>query len=196
MNGQGPAGDARWLAPLKELAERRGDPPGVAARAAGICRQLRVSPWIGLGIAEHLISLDDAAVLDRAARCKHLEHAVLDQRRSLDELRKALPFAPYLLAADLVEHLHARGLGYADALEISRGLLARERPVDADGMPTPVRGQPLATYAASAEGILRLREQEGLDLRTAIEVVCEGLDPRLARRLMGLKRRRRPRRGS
>ena len=175
--------DERWLASLAELAAQRGDSDGLLRRAGSICRELRISPWIALGIAEGLIRLADAEVLDRAARCKDLQGAVLDRRMSLAELRTTMPYAPYLLAADLVEQIGGpTRWAVREAFAVADRLLALEIKVQADGTLAPVRTRPAGEYVSAAVRVAELRAQEGLDLDTAIEVAAGLLDVALARR--------------
>ena len=121
--------EERWMPSLMDLARRRGDTERVGQRAADICRQFNLAPWIALGVAERRIPLPEAALIDRASRCKQLQSAVLDQGKSLAELRRALPYAPYLLAAELVERLGHQNWTINDALAVARALLSREREI-------------------------------------------------------------------
>ena len=178
----------RWLQSLIDLAGRRGDPEPVWRRAADICRNLNLAPWIALGVAERLISLQDAALLDRAARCKELQAAVLDQRKSLADLRTALPYAPYLLAAELVDRLGRATWRLPEALEVARALLLRERQMNDDGTRKPVRQRSFEDYAAAAERIRTLMERERCDLPTAINVETGMLDPKMLREYTRRKR--------
>jgi hypothetical protein len=166
------------MEPLIALAERRGDAEPVWRRAAVLCRTLNIAPWIALGVAERRLTLADAAVLDRAARCKQLQEAVLDKQMTLDELRTAMPYAPYLLAAELVEPLGAAGGRLPELVEIARALLSREPQPSEDGTRRPIRQRPLADYVAAAGRIRALQRTERCDLKLAIE--CEtgliGLD--------------------
>ena len=177
-----------WLDALGNLAAQRGDNARTVQRAAGICRQLRISPWIALGIAEGRVAMADVAVLDRADRCKDLQAAVLEKGRPLDELRALFPYAPYLLAAEIMERLGADDWRMSDALEVARGLLEAGRTMTADGLLAPLQLRPVAEYVRDAQAILRLRQAERLDLASAIEVHVGRMDVRVARRLVQMVR--------
>jgi hypothetical protein len=172
----------RWLAPLAELAARRGVSDGVVRRAAAIARELRISPWIALGVAEGLVRMADAETLDRAARCHALQTAVLDRRMGLEALRHALPYAPFLLAADLTGHFGPERCGPRESLAIAEGLLAAERRTGASGAPAVVRTRPFDEYAAAVGRIADLRRSEGFDFETALQVATGAVELALARR--------------
>ena len=172
----------RWLTALIELAERRGDAEAVWRRAAGICRQLNVAPWIALGVAERLISLRDAPLLDRAARCKELQAAVLDRKLTLDELKTTMPYAPFLLAAELSGNPGNGTWRSPDVLQVVRALLARERKFNEDATMRPVRSRPLEEYAATLERIRNLQQTTGCDLQLAIDAETGLVDAALVRK--------------
>ena len=162
--------NTRWLAALTVLAERRGCSPAVRQRATGLCRQFGFAPWVALAVAEGLVPLPDAAALDRAAKCKELQNAVLYDRRPLAELRRTMPFAPYFIAADLL----AAGLPglqrMSDALLIAGGLLAPPPGVPALLPGHRVDLRPPAEYATAARRITALARNQGLPLMDALDV--------------------------
>lgn len=180
--------NARWLEALTALAERRGTPASALNRATGLCRQFGFAPWISLAVAEGLTTLPDAAALDRAAKCKELQKAVLDERRPLAELRRTMPFAPYFIAADLL----AAGLPglqrMSDALAIARGLLvhASAAPVLLSG--GQVRLHAPSYYAKAAQRILALARNHGLPLADALEVDNGRMPLPVARRRAAIAR--------
>lgn len=185
----GIADNARWLAALTALAERRSSPPAARQRAIGLCRQFGFAPWVALAVAEGLVTLPEAAALDRAAKCKELQNAVLYDRRTVEELRRTLPYAPYFIAADLL----AAGLPglqrMSDALVIARGLLAPPTPAPAMILPGhQVRLRPAADYAGAARRILALAHNQGLPLIDALEVETGRLPLAVAQRRAAIAR--------
>jgi hypothetical protein len=169
----------RWIPSLIALAESRGDAERVWRRAVDICRTLNIAPWIALGVAERLIPLDQATPLDRAARCKDLQRAVLDKRLALDALKTTLPYAIHLLAAELLEHLGRDGWSAPDALMLARTLLMQERrPAEAGGW-MPVRQRPFADYLAAGQRARRLMLQHGCTLDAALDVETGLLDVKM-----------------
>jgi len=179
----------RWIEGLTALAESRGDAEHIAHRAADICRKMNLAPWVALAVAERLVPLKDAAILDMAARCKELQAAVLDQRKTLDELRSQRPYAAYLLAADLVESLGAEGPGLPSAMEIAEGLLGAERQTGEDGSVLPLRNKALAEYVAAARRIREVMRRNGCELGLAIEVETGRCDEAFVRQYIEQKRR-------
>ncbi len=171
------------------LAESRGGSERVARRAVDICRNMNIAPWVALAVAEGLVPLKDAAVLDRAARCKELQSAVMDQRKALGELRRQRPYASYLLAADLVDALGADGLGMPSATEIAEGLLAAERQMGEDGSVLSLRGRPFPEYVAAARRIREIMARTGCELGMAIEVATGRCDESFARQYAEQKKR-------
>jgi hypothetical protein len=160
----------RWIDGVKELADRRGDSEAVWRRAVDITRQFNIAPWIALGVAERIVALKDAPVLDRAARCGELQAAVLDKRKTLDELKTSMPYAAYLLAVELVDLLGRENWELRKVTAVSEGLLNEERKLDEQGLPLPVRTRPLADYAAAVRRVRRLVERTGCSLAMAIDV--------------------------
>ncbi len=179
----------RWLAPLMALARARGDVESVIHRAIELCCRLKISPWIALAVAERRISLADAAVLDRAARCKALQHAVLDRGMGLDALRHEWPYAPYLLAADLWEALGREPWRVEHLVEVARGLLEEEKGFLEDGRSRPVRVRDLSHYVEATRRVRVVKEKEHLDWTTAVAVVTGRMPLAVARRRAALERR-------
>jgi len=178
-----------WLAALAGLARARGDPPSALKRAEQLCRQLGLAPWIALGVAVGRIRLADAAILDRAVKCKELQGAVLDQGLPLAELRTRMPFAPYFLAGDLL----AAGIPglrrMSDALAVAKSLLNRELPpITRRATNQTVCRQPLEIYCAETKIILAMAATHGLDLASALEVAAGELPLAAAERRAAIKR--------
>lgn len=171
------------------LAQSRGDAEPVWRRAAHICQEMNIAPWVALAVAERLIPLKEAALLDRAARCKELQPAILDERKTIDELRAHRPYAPYLLAADLVDALAGEGLTMPAATEIAESLLSTEAPIAEDGHVLPIRRKPLADYAAQARRIVEVMRRTGCPLSMAIDVGFGRTDEGFAGRYAEQKRR-------
>jgi hypothetical protein len=188
MTPDNPVSGERWIASLAALAAQRGAGPACLERAVTLCRQLGISPWIALAVAEGKVRLADAAALDRAAKCKQLQSAILDKGLTLEAVRTTLPYAPYFLAAELQAALRGALPRMSAAVALAAGLLKGERAARAGGAARAVRRRPFEDYRAQAERILELQRREALDLDLAIEVATGGLDPRLAARTMELRR--------
>lgn len=171
------------------LAQSRGDADRIWRRAVTICQEMNIAPWVALAVAEGLIPLKQAVVFDRAARCKDLQAAVLDARKSIDELRAHRPYAPYLLAADLVEALASEGLTMPPAMEIAEALLSVEAPIAPDGCVLPLRQRPLSEYVRVARRIGELVRKTGCPLSMAIDVGTGRADETFVARYVEQKRR-------
>jgi hypothetical protein len=165
-----PGRSDRWIDGVKELARSRGDADAVWRRAVEITRQLNIAPWIALGVAERIIALKDAPVLDRAARCGELQAAVMDKRKGLAELRIAMPYAAYLLAVELVDRLGREDWELRKVTAAAEGLLNEEKKLDGNGVPLPVRTKSVEEYAVAVKRIRRLVERTGCSLAMAVEV--------------------------
>jgi hypothetical protein len=160
----------RWIDGIRDLARRRGDSDAVWQRAVELTRQLNIAPWLALAVAERLVPLKDARLLDRAGKCEELQEAVLDKRMSLSELRTTLPYAPHLLAVDLVERLGRADWELRKVTSVAEGLLNQEKRVDENGALLPVRTRSLEEYAVAVKRVRRLIEVTGCNLRMAMDV--------------------------
>ncbi len=165
--------DERWSESLRELAAARHDGLAVVRRAEELVRQLKLSPWIALGVAERLIPLADAEGLDRAARCKQLRDAVLVERRPLSELRVRFPWAPYMLASDLWPRMRTAGWTMHDLTEACRTMLRSEVTSLEDGSPSPMRVKTLDQYQALLGQVQQRRRQDRHGTTSATEAVIE-----------------------
>lgn len=165
--------DERWIESLRELAAARNDAPAIVQRAEELVRQLKLSLWIALGVAERLIPLADAEGLDRAARCKQLRDAVLVERRPLSELRVHFPWAPYMLASDLWPRVRAAGWTMHDLTDACRSMLRSEVTSREDGSPTPMRVKSLDEYQRLLGQIQQRRRQDRHGTTSAAEAVIE-----------------------
>lgn len=160
----------RWEEKLSALARSRGDSEAVSARAIQLSRQLNLSPWIALGIAERLISLKDAQILDQVGRCKELQAAILDKRRSIAELREMMPYAAHFLAADLSEGLKQEAANIRVVIRILESVLNAEMKTGDEEMSRRVRIRPLAEYADIVHKVLGVIHRTRCDVRMALEV--------------------------
>lgn len=160
----------RWEEKLSALARQRGDSEAVSARAIQLSRQLNVSPWIALAIAERLISLEDARVLDQVGRCKELQAAILDKRRSIGELRVMMPYAAHFLAVDLSEALQPEAGDARVVIRILESVLNAEMKTVDGEMSRRVRTRSLSEYAAIVRKILGVMRRTRCDVRMALEV--------------------------
>ncbi len=160
----------RWEEKLGTLARSRGDSEAVAARAIQLSRQLNVAPWIALGIAERLISLEDARILDQVGRCKELQAAILDKRRTLAELRVMMPYAAHFLAVEVKASLKHEAGEIRVLIRILESILNAERNTDVETLSLKVRSQPLESYAAKVRNILGIMRRTRCDVRMAQDV--------------------------
>ncbi len=160
----------RWEEKLTGLARSRGDAEPVATRAIQLSRQLNISPWIALGIAERLISLKEARVLDQVGRCKELQTAILDKRRTLAELRVMMPYAAHFLAVELMDLLRGDAGDVRVVIRILESVLNAERKTDEEDMSMLVRTRPLDEYVVIVRKILGIMRRTRCDVRMAQEV--------------------------
>ncbi len=160
----------RWIEGIRDLARRRGDGDAVWQRAVELTRQLNIAPWIALAVAERLVSLKDARLLDRAGKCVALQEAVLDQRKPLAELKTSLPYAPHLLAVELVDLLGRTDWEMRKVTSVAEGLLNQEKRAGEKGGFLPVRTRSLEEYAVAVRRVRRLIEVTGCNLRMALDV--------------------------
>ena len=162
---------SRWVDSLSALAKSRGDSEAVARRAVALTRQLNLAPWIALAIAEGAVSLTEARVLDRVGRCKALQAAILDKRRSLEELRVTLPYAAHFLAADVREARSDRKWDERVLIRILEGVLGRETKVgEEEEVSLRVRVKPLDEYVQDVERVLAIMERTHCDIDLALDV--------------------------
>lgn len=160
----------RWVDGLLELARRRGDTDGVGQRAVALSRQLNVSPWIALGVAERLITMAQARELNRAGRCKELQAAILDKRRTVEELRFLMPYAAHFLASDLLETRRNDGWNDRVVIRILEAILGGEKKLGDDEMSFRVRTRSLEDYAAMVERVLAIMKRARCDVGMALDV--------------------------
>jgi hypothetical protein len=160
----------RWIEGIRKLASRRGDADAVWQRAVDLTRQLNIAPWLALAIAERRVSLKEASLLDRAGKCEALQAAVLDQHLTLAELRTTLPYAPHLLAAELVERLGRDDWELRKVTAVAAALLDQEKRPDGKGKLLPVRTRSLDEYATAVKRVRRLIERTGCNMRMALDV--------------------------
>lgn len=161
---------ARWVDSLVELAIRRGDTEAVAQRAVQLSRELSLSPWIALGVAERLLTLQEARELDRVGRCKELQAAVLEKRRTIAELRVTLPYAAHFLAVDLMDARPGSGWDVRVVTRILAGVLGKEKRIGEDELDLSVRSRPLEEYAAAVERVLAIMRRTRCDVNMALDV--------------------------
>lgn len=179
----------RWVQGIRELARNRGDGEAVWRRAVALTRELNLAPWVGLAVAEGLISLEDASLLDRAARCADLQAAVLDKRKGVNELRHSMPYAPYLLAVELVDLLGRANWDLRKVTAVTKGLLGQKLPAGAGGTQGPVRTKSLEEYAAAVKRVRALVERTGCTLRMALDVEAGLLSESYVRQYLQQRRR-------
>jgi hypothetical protein len=160
----------RWTEGIKNLARSRGDGDAVWRRAVDITRELNIAPWIALAVAERLVALKEAPLLDQAARCVELQSAILEKRKRIGELKTTLPYAPYLLAVELVALLGKNDWELRKVTNVVKSMLNREQKQDERGAPMPVRTRSLDEYVAAVRRVRRLVEETGCSLAMALDV--------------------------
>jgi len=160
----------RWEAKLVELARSRGDAEAVATRAIQLSRQLNISPWIALGIAERLISMKEARILDQVGRCKELQAAILDKRRTVAELQVMMPYAAHFLAVELADLMKKDAGDIRVVIRILESVLNAERKTGADELSMRVRTRPIEDYAVIVGKILGIMRRTRCEVRMAMEV--------------------------
>jgi len=178
----------RWVDALAELAQGRGDSRAVAMRAVHLSRQLNISPWIALGIAERLITLKEARLLDRVGRCRELQAAILDKHRTLDELRFMMPYAAHFLATELLEAYPARKWDGRLLVRILEGVLGAEKKIGEEDISFRVRSCSLEEYAAAVERIMGIMQRTRCDAGMALDVDAGRVTEVFAADLMRQKR--------
>ncbi len=160
----------RWEVKLIGLARLRGDSEAVSTRAIQLSRQLNIAPWIALGIAERVISMKDARLLDQVGRCKELQSAILDKHRTVAELREMMPYASHFLAVELSDLMKNEAGDLRVVTRILDSVLNAERKTDADELSMRVRTRPIADYVVIVRNILGIIRRTRCDVRTALEV--------------------------
>lgn len=160
----------RWVGALLGLAKQRGNSDAVGQRAVQLSRQLNISPWIALAVAERLISLKEAHLFDRVGRCRELQAAVLDKRRPVSELRVTLPYAAHFLAVDLMDARPGSAWDVRVVTRILAGILGAEKKIGEDELSLQVRSRPIAEYAAAVERVLAIMRRTRCDVGMALDV--------------------------
>lgn len=179
----------RWEEGVTRLAMERGDSPAVAQRAIALTRQMNIAPWVALAVAERLVDLKDAWLLDRAGRCKELPAAVLDRKLSLEQLRVTLPYAPHFLAVELQPLLRDKDWSQRELTGVVGQLLKAEAQRNEDGEVLPVRTRTLAEYAAVVERMNQLMRETRCGMAMAMDVALGRLAESLVRQNLAHRRR-------
>lgn len=160
----------RWEEKLVSLSRSRGDSEAVGLRAIQLSRQLNISPWIALGIAERLISMKEARILDQVGRCKELQSAILDKRRTMAELRVMMPYAAHFLAVELMEVLKTEARDIRIVIRILESVLNAERQTGEEELSMQVRNRSPDDYLVIVRKILGIMRRTRCDVRMAQEV--------------------------
>jgi len=155
---------------LKTMARERGDGEAVALRALELSRQLNVAPWIALAVAERLVTLKEAQLLDRAGRCKELQSAVLDKRRSLSELKVLLPYAAHFLAVEVCDAQPGRKWDARVVIRILDKILGAEMKTEGEALSLRVRTRPFAEYVSVVERVLAIMRRTRCEVGMALDV--------------------------
>ncbi|MEI8121878.1 MAG: hypothetical protein WCI20_07485 [bacterium] len=161
---------ALWIESLVKLARDRGNSDAVSKRAVQLSHQLNISPWIALAIAERLVTLKEAQLLDRVGRCKELQSAILDRHRTIDELKFLMPYAAHFLAVELLDSHASMKWDARDVVRILEGLLGTEKKTGDDEISFRVRLLPLEFYASAVERILAIMRRTRCDVGMALDV--------------------------
>jgi hypothetical protein len=159
----------RWAESLKELSRSRGNPESTGTRAVQLGRQLNISPWIALGVAEGLLTLSDARLLDRVGRCRELQSAILDKRRTIEELRYQMPYAAHFLAADVQEQGRKKNWDDRTVIRILDAILGAEQR-KGDAISPKVRVLPVADYVVAVDRVVGIMRRTRCDVAMALDV--------------------------
>lgn len=161
----------RWEQGLIELAQGRGDAVAVGQRAVALARDLNIAPWIALAVAERILPLKEVQLIDRAARCKEMQAAVLDKKMSVAQMKVAMPYAPYLLAAELMPTLPGGLWTLRELTEVLKAILRAEHGRDEKGESLPVRMKTTSEYAAMVNRMMALMKETGCGRPMALDMV-------------------------
>jgi hypothetical protein len=160
----------RWIDGITQLAEQRGDDGSVVRRAVSLCRELNLAPWIALAVAERLITLKEARIVDRASRCRELQEAVLEKRLPLADLMQRLPYAAHFLAADLMDHVRQPEWDVRRVTAILERVLGSERKFGGAEVSVKVRHRSVGEYAEVVRRILGIMERTHCDVAMGVDV--------------------------
>ena len=178
----------RWVESLLDLARRRGDTDAVGGRAVVLSRQLNLSPWIALGIAERLITMEQARELNRVGRCKELQAAILDKRRTLEEVRSLMPYAAHFLAVELLETRKKDGWNDRVVIRILEAILGAEKKTGDDEISFRVRNRSLDGYSGIVERVMAIMKRTRCDVGMALDVDSGRMTEQFASDYMRQKR--------
>jgi len=178
----------RWIESLVELARERGNSEAVARRAVQLSHQLNISPWIALAIAERLVTLKEAQLLDRVGRCRELQSAILDRRRPIDQLKFLMPYAAHFLAVELIESHALKKWDAREVIRILEAVLGAEKKTGDDEISFRVRILPLEDYASVVERILAIMRRTRCDVGMALDVDAGRTEEQFASDYMRQKR--------
>jgi|GEM_PF-5956161 len=179
----------RWEEGLIRQALERGGSQAVAQRAASLVREMNIVPWVALAVAERLVSLQQARLLDAAARCKELPAAVLEARIPVDRLQQSMPYAPHLLAVEVMPMLQPGRWTQRELTRILEVLLQAEQRRDEAGAPLPVRLRPAQDYAETVRRMDALMTEARCGLAMALDVALGRLTDDFVRRHAAHRRR-------
>jgi hypothetical protein len=179
----------RWIEALVGLARGRGDSEAVASRAVQLSRQLNISPWIALAVAERLVTLKEAQLLDRVGRCRELSSAILDKRRTISELKVMMPYAAHFLAVELMDAHPGMARDPREVIRILEGVLGGEKKTGDDEMSFRVRIMPPDYYAAVVDRILAIMKRTRCDVGMAMDVDAGRLEEQFASDYVRQKRK-------
>ncbi len=160
----------RWEEGLIELARGRGDSMAVGQRAVVLARDLNIAPWIALAVAERILPLKEVQLMDRAARCKELQAAVLDKKMSVAQMKVAMPYAPYLLAAELMPTFSDGLWTLRELTEVLKAILRAEHGRDEGGESLPVRTKATSEYATLVNRMAAVMRETGCGLPMALDM--------------------------
>lgn len=171
----------RWEEGLVKQALDRGGSHAVAQRAVALVREMNIAPWVALAVAERIISLQDARLLDAAARCKDLQSAVLDARVPVPKLRATLPYAPHMLAVEVLPLLPPGQWTQRELVKVLQVLMQAEQRRDEDGRILPLGTRSAQEYAQTVGRMGRLMTETRCGLAMALDVMLGRITETLVR---------------
>lgn len=179
----------RWAEALVEQALQRGGSRTTGERAVALVNEMNIVPWVALAIAERLVTLVEAKLLDAASRCKELPAAVLDARIPIPQLQATMPYASHLLAVEILPLLPPGSWSQRDLTKVLHLLLQAEQRRDEQGELLPVRTRTVSEYAQTVTHMSKLMDETRCSISMALDVALGRMPESLVRQVAAHRRR-------
>lgn len=179
----------RWAEALIEQALQRGGSRTTGERAVALVHEINIAPWVALAVAERLVTLVEAKLLDAASRCRELPVAILEARIPIARLQTTMPYASHLLAVELLPLLPPGSWSQRDLTKVLHLLLQAEQRRDEQGELFPVRTRTVPEYAKIVTHMTRLMEETRCTLGMALDVELGRMPESLVREVAAHRRR-------